>query len=80
MTFKYDGHIFDLSPSTISFLHHWNFGTSTQYYRAKDKHLILPDIHGTLIKITNINLALDTALMEYNKQMSHKFKESSHES
>ena len=66
MTFNWDGHDFDLTPSTITFLHHWNFGTSTQYYRDKNKFIALPDIKGDLVRITDIDGALDKALATYN--------------
>ncbi len=66
LTFEWQNNEFELNPNTMSFLHHWNFGTSTQYYKDKNKFIILPNKSGELVKITDINGALDKALETYN--------------
>lgn len=68
MSFYWQNEQFELSPSILAFLHHWNFGTSTAYYKDRSKSLLLPNKLGKLIRITNIKGALDSALSEYNSQ------------
>ena len=74
MTFSWEEYTFELTPAVISFLHHWNFGTSTQYYRKRNKFIILPDHKGKLVKIQDIDSALNAALNRYNELTSLAFE------
>lgn len=67
MEFEWEGEIFDLSPDLISMLHHWNFGTSRDWYRSKNKSIILPARGGKLVKVTDVEAMLDAALERYNE-------------
>lgn len=66
-TFEWQGKTFRLSGDLFSMLHHWHFGTSTEYYRSPNKQLILPDVDGKLVKITDLGAALDKAFHRYNE-------------
>lgn len=66
MTFEWQGHQFEFGPDLLTMLHHWNFGTSLQWYRSKDKKVILPDVNGHLVEIRDVGAALDHAFELYN--------------
>lgn len=74
-TFSYNGHQFPLSPDYISILHHWYFGLTKEYYRSKDKRVILPDIQGHLIEIKDIGDCIDQLMLAYNSYMSERLNQ-----
>ena len=73
-TFVFDGKKFPLDIDYLMVLHHWYFGLTKEYYRSRDKRVVLPDIEGQLIEIREIGAMLDKFMESYNKLMNKKIK------
>ena len=73
-TFVFQGKNFPLDVDYLMILHHWYFGLTKEYYRSKEKRVILPDVEGQLVEIKEIGSMLDKFMESYDKLMNKKIK------
>lgn len=73
-TFDFEGECYSLTPELIAMLHNWNFGTSLKWYKNPEKNIILPNVAGKLVRITNVEKALEAAISAYDTKANIEFE------